>query len=359
MVAGTTTTPRLESLTGMRGVAAMLVVAFHFGAIYQIFDGPTRTVGEPGNTGVAFFFMLSGFVLAWSARPTGLPRFYGRRLARIWPLYVVIGVISMIRNAATDIDDPFDIVVRVFAMIQAWWPDDEVYFGVEIVFWSLSCEFFFYLAFPFLYRFISTASPGMRRGAIAAMVLAIFVIAIIGRDYPDDNAFWFLYIFPPVRFLEFAIGAMLALELKEHGLPAVPVWPAIAFGTIVYFTITQFPASAQPIAVMLIPWMLIIVALAQADIREPGGPFASKPMVALGRWSYALYLVHSFVLWAWQYITQNSGIPVPDEQGDAMQVVMLIILAAASVVAAAVAYRVIERPAERVARRWVDANTAS
>ena len=356
MVAGTTTTPRLESLTGMRGMAAMLVVAFHFGAIYQIFDGATRVIGESGNTGVAFFFMLSGFVLAWSARPTSLPRFYGRRLARIWPLYLALGVVSLLRNYATDFEDPFDVVVRVFAMIQSWWPDDDVYFGVEIVFWSLSCEFFFYLAFPFLYRFMTSASTGARRGVIAALVVAVFLIAVIGQDY-TEGWFWFVYIFPPVRFLEFAIGVLLALELREHGLPPVPVWPVIALAGVLYFVIPEFPASARPVAVMLIPWMLIITALAQADLRSPRSVFTSKPMVALGRWSYALYLVHSFVLWAWQYLTQNSGLPEPHEHSQFMQVVLLLVLTAASVAASAVAYRMIERPAERVVRRWVDANT--
>lgn len=67
-----------------------MVFGFH-GLVF--FDGPTRgaldhLVGQ-GRSGVTFFFVLSGFLLAWSARPGDRARsFYRRRFARIYPAYL-------------------------------------------------------------------------------------------------------------------------------------------------------------------------------------------------------------------------------------------------------------------------------
>ena len=78
----------LGSLTGLRFVAALLVFGRH--ALLLFAGTPVAGVASvvllPASAGVSFFFVLSGFVLAWCHRSEDSPRsFYRRRFARIYP----------------------------------------------------------------------------------------------------------------------------------------------------------------------------------------------------------------------------------------------------------------------------------
>ena len=78
---------RLDSLTGLRWWAAFGVFAYHMANLAPLRHQSLLNVGY---TGVSFFFVLSGFVLTWSAKPsTGVRQFWWRRFARIWPAHFV------------------------------------------------------------------------------------------------------------------------------------------------------------------------------------------------------------------------------------------------------------------------------
>jgi peptidoglycan/LPS O-acetylase OafA/YrhL len=84
----------LPSLSGLRFVAVLVVFGFHVHVANVFSDGAIRAVIErifgPGAGGVSFFFVLSGYVLTWSARPHDTAvRFWRRRFARIYPNYLV------------------------------------------------------------------------------------------------------------------------------------------------------------------------------------------------------------------------------------------------------------------------------
>lgn len=86
--------PRYEILDGLRGVAAMIVVAFHLFETYS--KGPTEQIINHGYLAVDFFFVLSGFVIgyAYDGRfdKMGIWGFFKRRLVRLQPM-VIIGTI--------------------------------------------------------------------------------------------------------------------------------------------------------------------------------------------------------------------------------------------------------------------------
>src|SRR5215210_4372580 len=133
---------RLPRLTGLRAVAALVVFAHHVRLVAEWRSGE---VLEVGYLGVSLFFVLSGFVLAWATRPgDSAARFYRRRFARIYPASVVGIVLAVM------IDDRPSVapLLANLALVQAWIPDLEYSFGVSSPNWSLSCEAFFYAAFP-------------------------------------------------------------------------------------------------------------------------------------------------------------------------------------------------------------------
>src|SRR4051812_23307274 len=93
----------LDSLTGLRWMAALLVFFLHIQS-HQAFL-PTGGLGATwlthamaaGRSGVSFFYILSGFVLAWSVRPTDTRRaFWWRRLAKVYPNHFVTFFVALL-----------------------------------------------------------------------------------------------------------------------------------------------------------------------------------------------------------------------------------------------------------------------
>ena len=85
------TKPHYDILDGLRGVAALMVVAFHLFETYS--GGPAHQIINHGYLAVDFFYVLSGFVVGYAyddrwGRTMGLKDFFKRRAIRLHPLYV-------------------------------------------------------------------------------------------------------------------------------------------------------------------------------------------------------------------------------------------------------------------------------
>ncbi len=170
---------RLDSLTGLRFFAAGIVFLHH---AFELTTGTLRealtAVFGHGRAGVSFFFLLSGFVLAWSMQPGDrATSFWRRRAARLWPAYAVATLAGYLVSRFWD-GRYFSLerLAANLAMVQAWIPAKDWYFSVNSVNWSLSVEAFFYLTFP-LY-----ASSIMRMRVRSAVALAGVLLGGIGLD---------------------------------------------------------------------------------------------------------------------------------------------------------------------------------
>ena len=90
--------PRYEILDGLRGVAAMIVVAFHLFETYS--KGPAYQVLNHGYLAVDFFFILSGFVIGYAYddrwKKMTVTEFLKRRLIRLHPMVVIGAVIGAV-----------------------------------------------------------------------------------------------------------------------------------------------------------------------------------------------------------------------------------------------------------------------
>lgn len=107
---------RLDSLTALRWFAALAVFGRH--SVRPV--GFLQHLIPQGATAVSFFFVLSGFVLAWSWRDGDTARgFYRRRAARVYPAYVVAVVLGLV-VAAVVRPWPTDAWPAVLALVQAW-----------------------------------------------------------------------------------------------------------------------------------------------------------------------------------------------------------------------------------------------
>lgn len=208
---------RLPSLTGLRFWAALLVVLYHL----------SRKVGglpvlDPlawyGRSGVTFFFVLSGFVLAWtyggSPVPTGA--FARRRFARIWPLHVLSTVLSLGADAAIGTALPVAAALWSLLLVHPW--AQATVYGGNPASWSLGAEAWFYLLFPLLLRLLA---PRRRAWLPVAAVCAALGPALwaAGPLLPADPTVrgWLLDYLPLARTPQFVLGVAVGLAVR-HGL---------------------------------------------------------------------------------------------------------------------------------------------
>src|SRR6266550_4066468 len=157
----------IDSLTGLRGVAALLVIINHYWpwtAITPVSALPASIAAwtHTAGIGMAVFFTLSGYVIAlsysawdWRQRPVfNFTRLFFYRFARLYPAFLVFVVLAILRwPALHDLSDPKAqaYILPHLLLWQTWWPvkfggamAPDSYFHVS---WSLSVECGLYLAF--------------------------------------------------------------------------------------------------------------------------------------------------------------------------------------------------------------------
>lgn len=340
--------PRLHSLTGLRFVAALGVFAFHsqsllprWPALAPLFAG--------GQAGVSFFFVLSGFVLTWSAagEHVAVRTFWRRRAARILPAYWVGWLIGIpVTWLAFGAWPSAAALVGTGTLSQSWFDDKSIYFGVNGVGWSLSCEVLFYALFPVLLPVVRRLSRGglMRvAGGCVAVLLALDLVGLLvagaGAGDPAGSVFWWVSILPVSLLPEFVLGMAAARALSIGAVPAVPLRWAGIVAVVAVYAAGLFPAAAVVGGLTAAPFALVICAAARTELTGSPGVLGAKWWVRLGTWSYAFYLLHQMVLrtseWLWP--------------ADSWLWLHFLVGLIAAVGTSAVLYVVVEKPFER---RW-------
>jgi peptidoglycan/LPS O-acetylase OafA/YrhL len=347
---------RLDSLTGMRFFAALMVVLIHVGA--QFASGPWLLTAESfGYIGVSFFFVLSGFVLTWSSARQPAVRFWWLRLSRIWPATTVMAVVAFTAVAAYERIPSGLGKLSELLLLQAWWPDQNVYYGGNGVSWSLSAEMFFYLLFPLVIiplRRLRSGELWLVAAGTLALMMAVPMIATADGMSATTYA-WAFFVFPPYRFGEFLLGMVLARAIVLGLRVPAPAWTwfgaALGLGGAIWWLTSSArdtgAAMARPyVALIMVPlFALMLAAGAVRDVQGRRWWLGSRPLLRLGEWSFALYLVHKpvFLLtnpWGWW------GLP----RGFASVLPFVAYLALAVAVAAGLHY-LVEKPIERALRR--------
>lgn len=168
----------IRSFTGWRYIFAVAIFMHH----YQI-DGKS-VLQAGGAIGVTFFFILSGFLLAYGYKKRLMTReistsdFYKARAVKLYPLHILCFAAVFllgIRNFVTA--DLPKAVLNLF-LLQSWVPSPDYYMSYNAVSWFLSDELFFYLMFPFVLPVLLNGSG--KKIAVGAGILAI-----------SYSAFWY------------------------------------------------------------------------------------------------------------------------------------------------------------------------
>lgn len=321
---------RLEGLTGLRAIAALQVVFYHFGT-HAFAGAPSllRALQQTGHAAVSLFFVLSGFVLVYNYGEGAISRrrFWRARFARVYPLYalivlVEIGLLASQRASARTIAAA---TVGDLLGLQAWIP--AITNVGNVPGWSVSVELFFYLVFPFV-----ALRPRRPLVAVALFCVAALATAALPSLVAGDAA-TFAKVSPLMRLPEFLVGVALGRAFAMRRLASPTAWSLVAVAGVLATSLAWPLVPRYFIHALLLPsYALLIYAVAS------GGAVAallSRPtMRALGDASYALYLLQMplFQLvgndYYWRWPT-------------------LVAFAALLSLIAWVVHRAIERPAQR------------
>ncbi len=273
-----------------------------------------------GYAGVAFFFLLSGFILSysyqdqlssWNLRRT--LSFYAARIAKIMPVHlltlglavlliplagIISGSVSLPPNAARN------LLLDIF-LLQSFVPDNEVNFSYNGVAWSISSEMFFYALFPFAIWFLIRLHRRIGSAALvcaAASAWMLHSVWLWGKDAKLDE--WAYYIFPPVRFLDFCAGVCLGLVFtRAIGSGRVPsrlgaTFVELAAVAAVGLSILMLPHVPQALrfGAFLMPAMALLVYVFAHQRGLLSHLLSRRPLLVLGEISFSFYMLHQLVI---------------------------------------------------------------
>jgi peptidoglycan/LPS O-acetylase OafA/YrhL len=298
----------LDALTALRFFAALLVFIYHC-----VPTAPFATNYALGHSGVGFFFLLSGFILtytyhreftgalAWRA----LRAFYVARFARIYPVHLVAtGFAALVLwQLGGNVWNVSSVATREVAaasqllLVQSWIPDELVYLGINAPAWSISTEMFFYAAFPFVVRSLLRSFGASTPRVIwiaAAMPWAIEVaVALV----PHPVAVWTAYVLPPVRLADFVVGMLLGIAFLRSvpaagGARATCLEAVALAGAAVAIAVSPHAPNALRYSLFLMPFWAVLIAVFVHQAGAISRLLQRPVFVALGRASFAFYLIH-------------------------------------------------------------------
>ncbi|MFG2881270.1 acyltransferase family protein [Streptomyces sp. NPDC048297] len=340
--------PSLPSLTGLRWMAALLVFGLHvnnFG-YFGGYAGHLVLWGfGAGATGVSFFFVLSGFVLTWSARPHDRALgFWRRRIARVYPVHLVtlsvafLMTYTLARQPKPTASQALANVLLLHSWWHPWWQT------LNPVSWSLACEAFFYAAFPLLFLLLRRLGA---RSTLALGGLAVVTVLVLARA--DTHHWWTsqsMYTLPLARLPEFVLGAVTARLVLLGRWRGPGLEASLALAVIGYFLVPQVSPGYPATVCTLAGFTVLIPAAAVADLQGLPSLWRRRRMVRLGELSFAFYMIHLLVLRAGTNLLGNKP-----HFGILAGLAVTTAAFTLSLVLSWVLYEAVERPARRLLLR--------
>ena len=360
--------PRYVVLDSLRGISACLVVLMHFGGQGPISQSPFV---QNAFLFVDFFFVLSGFVIGSSYGErlmAGFPlgQFMALRLGRIYPLHLTVLLMFMLfelgvaaapglvqRCAFSGLFSPETLIYSLLLIQIFAGPDISVW---NLPSWSIAAEIWTYLIFAALLRWgprltipicviISIAAPiflavqsdrymnVLHNGALVRCMFG-FALGIIG---------W--------RFAAWAVSIRLP-QWMDH---------AVELGAAAAIILFVSLAGAGPLSLGA-PFLFLAAVLLFARERGIVSIWLRRgPFLFVGGLSYSIYMIHTFLQFRLVNVAELAGtrlVEIADGHshlvgrgllGDAISLFFLALV----ILCAYASYRLIEKPALRMTRKWI------
>jgi len=367
----------LPALDGVRGLAILGVLLFHFVAPANPqgpIDRAVTWLFSYGALGVDLFFVLSGFLITGilydsRADPCYFRNFYMRRVLRIFPLYYGVLAVVFLVVPAIPVLHGSEIAGLKNHQAWAWLYGVNIYLAIHgdwvlsyiEHFWSLAIEEQFYLVWPLIVWLLAARPRLFLTFSLAAAVASCgsrIVASLLGAS-PIVTT-----VLTPFQLDALAIGGFLAVYLRQPDGEAVarrfiaPVTLAGFALLLLQFGVRHFFEDSNAVqSLRMGAFHVLLAALLLKAVSAPTSSgwsrfFGSRPMIILGKYSYGLYVYHHF----FSYYFSRHGTEFALASVIGSHIAALVIQAvggmAASMAIAWLSYQYFERYFLQLKRFW-------
>ena len=274
---------RFQELDGLRGLAALSVLLFHYLSRYDQMYTPRGDVpfGFPyGANGVALFFIISGFVIFMTLkRCKTASDFVVSRFSRLYPAYWAAALLTYAVGSVCPLPGQHYTTIQLIlnaTMLQGFMNVE----SIDGVYWSLNVELCFYAVM--LGLFLSGMLHNTVRLCLVWLAAAqsTYWLSILGIDVP-----WKIQQVFILAYAELFVAGIVFYEIYADGINKTR---AVLLVLCFFVHIIEHGAASIPPA-------LVIFALVAIAVSGRAWFLGVRPLVWLGTISYALYLIHQMI----------------------------------------------------------------
>ena len=289
---------------------------------YTFFDG--------GSAGVAFFFVLSGFVinLGYGEKFEVITKknyfdFVKKRIKKIYPLYVLmmgIMFIDVIKNTSDSMGKvavfgKFLVSLSMTQTMVPYQPFAQMFNGAA---WFLSCITILYLLTPFILKWNKKIRNKIKQTVCTMIILFLIfetLAVFFSANLTNGFKYGLLYCSPYIRVFFYVYGVLLGNvfcgycdRIKQWGRKNVLQSTGLEIGSILmflfgYIVITNYDVEISYLVNMILSGVLILVFA--CSLGKVSDYLNRKTNVALGGISFEFYLIHyPLIVLGWRYIVK-------------------------------------------------------
>ena len=341
----------LPGLNGLRAIAALSVMWSH------TFQDTFGDWGAEGfqlpvvADGVTMFFVISGFLITYlllneqeRSRTVSIPKFYMRRILRIWPIYYVYMAIAL--TVTHTWNDPniwyylFFGANIPFILTVGIWP--------LVHYWSIGVEEQFYLFWPWIVKGSRGKTRRLLAGAIALCAVWFLCKWGIYLVWGTTTAYRFFAVTRFDCMMLGAIGAILYFT-RSGWFNRVLGNRTLGLVCLLALCFSQPWANIIPAPVRTQAIALLALVCIMSQLHNPIINLENKVCDFVGKISYGIYVIHPLLIFILSGLYRSMEISLPNGIATAL---IYIIITLATILLAWLSYRFFESPFLRLKSRF-------
>ena len=334
----------LPGLNGLRAVAALTVLFGHMFAPFGDWGLEPLSFRIPWpEEPVTTFFVISGFLITYllmneigKTNDVSIPKFYMRRILRIWPLYYVYMILAIV--AVVCLNSPMDESVWYYTFFSGN-ISHALSLGLIPLFhyWSLGVEEQYYIWYPWIVKY--------NKERIVKVVIALCVIwfGLKMGSYVFLGKGLVYKIFSITRFdcmMIGAIGAILYYKKAAWFMRMCANRVVVILAWVLFFTSGLYaqyiPAPIRAEYISVVSLLVIMAGLVSKPLLE------NRVMNYLGKISYGIYVIHPLLIFVGSWMVKSTNI-LSTAHGGGHWIVFASV-SALTILLASLSYKYLEMP---------------
>ena len=356
---------QIHSHAALRGIAALLVVAYHlqFGGGYRLSPERATPILTRSYLFVDLFFILSGFIISYvnhagrskTVTLGEMQSFMKARFARLYPLHLfclfylvlfrwLMASLQYARHRPVDFwqTHSLESLASQLALLNAWFPKGPQW---NIPSWSISAEFFAYALFPIVVTIHARSRAGCE------LAIAAFSLAFFGYIFATSGSLDIVVGLAPARCVAgFFLGMLLYFHRDRVARLSETALTGVQIASVAAILLILATSVADP---WVIPPFFLLVASTWTDRGLLPNLLRGRPLLWLGDISYSVYLNHVCLLQILSFFWTRSGQHLLGD-GALNRCAWIVLVYATTLCISHLTFKFVERPMRQwLATRWL------